>query len=82
MNKRTVFVLACCADIAACSSMLPVEEYAMEHNILGDRVCNADLPRSSAEAAMETSCPAGAVSSNEMEISNDEEKENTKENAL
>lgn len=73
------FVLACIADISACSSTKAVEEYAIEHNLIGERVCNAQLPRASAEDAMETSCPAGSGSNAEMEESNAEEKENTKE---
>lgn len=82
MNPLTwkhVLLAACIADLSACSSTKPIEEYAIEHNLLGDRVCNAALKRSSAADAEFTSCPAGAVSTSNVGEPQDEDKETTKE---
>lgn len=80
-SMKRVFVLACIADVAACSNIRQLDEYAVEHNILGDRQCNVDLPRVSADRAEFTPCVTGETSADIKEESNVEEEVRRKENS-
>lgn len=74
ISMKHAFVLACVADIAACSNFRQLDEYAVEHNLVGNRQCNADLDRVPAERAEEIPCVTGETSADIKEESNVEEE--------
>lgn len=73
MKMKTAFLLACIADISACSTMQSAEEYATEHNYFGIRQCNVDLEAVATDRALERGCVSGEVQSTEGDIQSEKE---------
>jgi hypothetical protein len=75
ISPRYAFILACLADITACNSAKPLDDYAMEHNLYGLKVCNNDLPTVVQEDVLARGCPAGEIANIEGNIQNESKRE-------
>lgn len=86
--KNLYLVLTCPAiylgaTVTGCSSVQAVDDYAREHNIFGDRVCNAEVEDVLPEDVLVRGCPAGEPQDHVGDIPNDlKEEVEEKEEAL
>lgn len=79
---RLGFIAACIADISACSSTMPLEHYAIEHNLIGERQCNAALGTVDEADAWNRPCISGGPTDIEGSTQDVKKEEVTKEEAL
>jgi hypothetical protein len=68
--------------ISGCSSTEAVDDYVREHNILGQRVCNAQSPDVESADVLVRGCPVGEDLFIEGRNQHEEIKKETQEEAL
>lgn len=75
-------LIALVATLMGCSSTQAVDDYAREHNIFGERVCNAQVKDVSAADVLGRGCPTGEISQHIEGGNQNEEKTSVQEGAL
>jgi len=87
MGRLRVVLLSslatCSATLTGCSSTQAVDDYVREHNILGERVCNAQADDVSSDDILARGCPADLAKLDITGNTQNEEKDsNLQEEAL
>jgi len=76
---QLAFVALCIADISACSSFAPLDDYVTTHNLYGN-LCKEEAVDGCDEGSDIASCPTDAPKSHLKEESENENQDEAKEN--